>query len=121
MARKKKKEEALEMVFLDDVLGDLETKLGVELAAFDPDDLDNLVYGVELQERLHAAGERDPADLIPEEEVGLTEEDLALIHEAEAEYGIRLVVYHWGAHLILYGGDVIDDALAECEARAAAK
>jgi len=118
---KKKKKEEIELVFLDDVLGDLEAKLGVELAAFNPDDLDDLLYGVELLERCQAEGERDPADDVPLEEVALTEDEWALLQEAEIEYEIRLMAYHRGANEILYGRAVIDDALAQCAAQAAAK
>jgi hypothetical protein len=124
MAKKKvtAKDEQLEVVFLDEVLGALEARLGedISLAAFDPDDLDDLLYGFEMLEASQEAGERDPADLVPEDEVGLTEEELGLLRAAEAEYEIRLVVYHWGADMILYGGDVLDDALAEGAARSGA-
>ena len=102
-----------EIVFLDDVLGAIEARLGVELAAFNPDDLDDLLYGVEMLDRVLAEGDRDQSDLVPLDEVLLTTDDWAFLAGIEKEHGIRLVAYHWGADAVLYGGDLLDEITAD--------
>ena len=105
-----------EVVFLDAVLAAIEARLGVELAAFNPDDLDDLLYGFELLDRVLAEGERDQNDLVPIDEVALTTADWAFLHEVEVAHGVRLVAYHHGADAVLYGGDTIDEAIAKYDA-----
>ena len=105
-----------EIVFLDDVLAPIEARLGVELAALDADDLGDLLYGDEFLERFLAEGERDQSNLVPLDEVALTTDDWAFLAGIEKEHGIRLVAYHHGADAILYGGDVIDEAIAKYDA-----
>jgi hypothetical protein len=106
-----------DIVFLDDVLGAIEARLGVALAALDADDLGELVYGLALLERLEAEGERDPADLVPIAEAALTTADWAFLREVEVEHGIRLVAFHWGADAVVYGGDLIDEIAANLPAK----
>jgi hypothetical protein len=105
-----------EDVFLDDVLAEIETRLGVELAALDADDLGDLLYGDEFLDRFLAEGERDESNLVPIDEVALTTDDWAFLHEVEVEHGIRLVAYHHGADAVLYGGDTIDEVVAKYDA-----
>ena len=106
-----------EIVFLDDVLAAIEARLGVELAAFNPDDLDDLLYGFELLDRVLIEGERDQSDLVPIDEVLLTTDDWAFLHEVEVAHGVRLVAYHHGADAVLYGGDLLDEITANPPAK----
>ena len=106
-----------EIVFLDEVLGAIEARLGVDLAAFNPDDLDDLLYGVELLDRVLDEGERDQTNLVPIDEVLLTTADWAFLHEVEVAHNIRLVAYHHGADAVLYGGDLLDEITANRPAK----
>ena len=105
-----------EMVFFDEVLGAIETRLGVELAAVYADDLGELVYGDEMLARVLAEGERDESDLVPLDQVALTNDDRAFLAEIEKEHGIRVIAYHWGADAVMYGGDLLDEIVDDLHA-----
>ncbi|MDD5309043.1 MAG: hypothetical protein PHU25_17155 [Deltaproteobacteria bacterium] len=100
--------------WVDVALRAVELRLGIELIAVDADDPDECLYGMDTLDRVADADDPDPATLMPLEEVGLTVAQWAELAAIEGRLAIRIVAYDRRADAVVYGGDVVDDAVARC-------
>jgi hypothetical protein len=81
----------------------------------DADAPDECLYGMDTLDRVAEEGDLDPATLVPMEEVGLTVAQWAELAVIEARLAIRIVAYDRRADTVVYGGDVLDDAVERCK------
>jgi hypothetical protein len=99
---------------LEVYFGLLEREVGFSLLAYDAEE-DDVVYGYEVVEMLEDEAKRGAPPRELEQDPGVTEEQLQKLKAAEEELGYRLVGYHHGSDMVMFGGELLDELSAKTE------